>query len=82
MKTFEINFCYKKLSFRSHELVNIHISTFIIWLNWSKVERSILIGSLRGQNLLYGPLRCTTHELNSLICVLEKKFKRKHFDVK
>ena len=27
-------------------------------------------------------LRWTAHELNSLICVLEKKFKRKHCDVK
>ena len=29
-----------------------------------------------------GPLRWTVHELSSLICVLEKIFKRKHFGVK
>ena len=57
---------------------------FMIWLNWYKVKRSIMIGSLSVPNssLLYGPLRGTTHELNSPICVLEKRFKRKHFDVK
>ena len=32
--------------------------------------------------LVYGPLRWTAHEVISLICVLEKMFKRKHFIVK
>ena len=46
------------------------------------VKRSILIGSLSGRILLYGPLRWTARELNSLICVFEKTFKRRQFRVK
>ena len=55
-----------------------HLS-FIIWLNWSKLKRSILIGSLSGPILLYEQLRWTAHELTSLISVLEKIFKKRHF---
>ena len=47
----------------------------IKWLNWSRVKRSILIGSLSAPNFA----RWTAHEVISLICVLEKIFERKHF---
>ena len=33
-----------------HNLMTQGIFYFIIWLNWSKVKRSILIGSLSGPN--------------------------------
>ena len=66
-----------------HFIVKWYITIFIIWLNWSRVKRSILIGSLSGPGiLLYGPLRWTAHEVISLIRVLEKTFKKKHFGVK
>ena len=33
------------------ELNRTYLIVFIIWLNWSMVKRSILIGSLSGPNL-------------------------------
>ena len=44
------------------------------------MKRGILIGSLSGPNFAIRITKWTAHELNSVICVLEKKIKRKHFD--
>ena len=57
------------------------IIIFTLWLNWSMVKRSILIGSLSGRYFAIS-IRSTTHKLISLICVLDKIFERKHFAVK
>ena len=49
----------------------------------SKVKRSILIGSLSGRNFAIGAAKTDRSRTESaLICVLEKKIKRKHFDIK
>ena len=60
--------------------INLHV--FIIWLNLSRVKRSILIGCLSGPNFAIRTPKMDRSRTDFTDCVLEKIFKRKQFGVK